>query len=84
MRRPKVSLEIDEKALRAAMARPEAKDALNGFGKLIVERFVNTFSAEDAALIGPRLKTKEGREAFRESWPKIVDACFKALCNPKR
>ena len=63
------------------MSRPEAKEALNRLGNLIVESFVNTLSAEDAALIGASLKTKKGKEAFRENWPKIVDAYFHALCN---
>ena len=45
---------------------------------------VKTLSAEDAALMGPWLDTEEGQAAFREMWPKIVDAYFHALCNPKR
>ena len=65
------------------MDRPEAKEALNRLGMLIVESFVSALPAEDAAWIGASLKTKEGQEAFRENWPKIVDAYFRALCNPK-
>ena len=84
MRKPKVSLVIEEESFRAARDRPEAKEALSGFVRLIVEWFVGTFSTEDAALIGPWLKTKEGQEAFRESRPKIVDAYYRALCSPRK
>jgi hypothetical protein len=84
MGRPKVTLRVDENSFRAAMDRPEAKEALNQLGKLIVESFLDAFSAEDAVWISASLKTKKGQEAFRENWPKIVDAYFRALCNPKR
>ena len=29
-------------------------------------------------------KTRKGKEAFRESWPKMMDAYFQALSNPGR
>jgi len=59
-------------------------NALSGFVSLIVESFVGTLSSEDAALLGRSLDTKEGNKALREIWPKIVDAYFHALCNPKQ
>lgn len=52
--------------------------------QLIVGTFLNALSAEEAAGLSPWwLETPEGAEAFRESWPKIVDAYFAAVCNPK-
>ena len=84
MRRPKVCFQVDEKAFRAARDRPEAQETLDRLGQLIVGSFVKTLSSEDIALLVPWLKTREGKEAFRQSWPKIVDAYFHALCNPNR
>lgn len=84
MGRSKVTLKVDEKSFRVARDRPEAKEALNQLGRLIIDSFINALSAEDAAWISASLKTKKGREAFRENWPKIVDAYFHSLCNPKR
>jgi hypothetical protein len=59
-------------------------DALNLLGQLVVESFVEGLSKDDAAALSVWFKTREGKNAFRESWPKIVDAYFHALCNPKR
>jgi len=59
-------------------------DAISRMVQLIVDSFIKTLSAEDAAAYGLSLKTKEGKKALRELWPKVVDAFFHALCNPKR
>jgi len=59
-------------------------DALDGFIRLIVDSFVRSLTAEDAAALGASLGTKEGKKALREAWPGIVDAYFHGLCNPKR
>jgi hypothetical protein len=37
-----------------------------------------------AAEFARRLKTKEGRKEFAESWPIIVEAYFQASRNPKK
>lgn len=79
-----VRLVIDEESFRAARERPEAKEALNRWAGHIAEVFVNNLPAEDAAVLVPWFDTPEGREALRELWPKIVDAYFHALRNPKR
>jgi hypothetical protein len=65
------------------MGRPEAKDALNQLSQLIGASFIKSLSAKVASLVCATLNTKEGKEAFRENWPKIVGAYFHALCNPK-
>lgn len=52
-------------------------------GTLILESFADTLAAEDAAVLIPWFDTPEGKETFREMWPKIVDAYFNVLCNPK-
>ena len=77
-----VHLVIDEESFRSA--RPEAKEALNRLAGHIAEVFVKGLPDEDAALLMLWFDTAEGKEALRESWPKIVDAYFHALCNPKR
>jgi hypothetical protein len=59
-------------------------DAMNRLVQLIVAGFVASLSQDDAAALGRWSKTGEGKRAFRESWPKIVDGYFHALCNPKR
>jgi hypothetical protein len=67
---------------------PEAEkrrtDALNGLAQLVMEAFTRNLSAEDATALDASLKTKEGKKAFREWWPKLVDAYFHALSNPRR
>jgi hypothetical protein len=52
--------------------------------RLIVESFVKTIPQDMAAGFARRLKTKEGRKEFAESWPIIVEAYFQASCNPKK
>jgi hypothetical protein len=59
-------------------------DAINGPIKLIVASFVQSLSADDAAALSDWFKAREGKKVLRESWPRIVDAYFHALCNPKR
>jgi hypothetical protein len=79
-----VRLVLDEESFRSARERPEAKEALNRLAGHIAEVFVKSLPDEDAALLMLWFDTAEGKEALRESWPKIVDAYFHALCNPKR
>lgn len=77
-------MQIDEPSFRAATDRPEGKEALNRFGELIVSAFMKSLSPEDASRIRASLDTEAGRAAFRENWPRIVDAYFQALRAPKR
>jgi hypothetical protein len=79
-----VRLIINEESFRAARERPEAKETLNRWAGHIAEMFVNSLPAEEAEVLIPWFDTPEGREALHELWPKIVDAYFRALCNPKR
>jgi hypothetical protein len=79
-----VHLVIDEESFRSARERPEAKEALNRLAGHIAEVFIKGLPDEDAALLMLWFDTAEGKEALRETWPKIVDAYFHALCNPKR
>lgn len=83
-RKPPTRLVLDEESFRKARERPEAREALDSFARLIVESFVKTIPPEAAAALVARLKTKEGKKEFAEAWPIIVDAYFHALCNPKR
>lgn len=69
---------------RDFQAEERHSEVINGLIKLIVESFVQSLSADDAAALGTWSKTKEGKKELRESWPSIVDAYFHALCNPKR
>jgi hypothetical protein len=75
---------IDLASRQAARERPEAKQALDALAKLIVESFVKTIPEGIVAGLSRRLKTKEGKKEFAESWPIIVEAYFHALCNPKK
>jgi hypothetical protein len=60
------------------------KDALDALIQLVVESFVRSLNAKDAAALGASLGTKQGKKSLHEAWPLIVDAYFHALCNPKR
>jgi hypothetical protein len=60
------------------------KDALGGLSQLIVDSFVRSLNAEDAAALGASLGTKQGKKALRGAWPEIAAAYFHALCSPKR
>lgn len=79
-----VRLVVDEESFRAARERPEAKEALNRWAGHIAGMFVNSLPAEEAEVLIPWFDAPEGREALHELWPKIVDAYFHALCDPKR
>jgi hypothetical protein len=79
-----VRLVIDEVSFRLARERPEAKEALNRWAGHIADVFVNSLPAEEAQVLIPWFGTPEGEKTLRELWPKIVDAYFHALCNPKR
>lgn len=69
---------------RDCQAEERRKDAMSRLVQMIVESFVEGLSKDDAATFSVWFKTSEGKKALRESWPKIVDAYFHALCNPKR
>jgi hypothetical protein len=62
---------IKEAARQGVRERPEAKQALDSLAKLIVESFVKTIPQDMAAGLSRRLKTKEGKKEFAESWPII-------------
>jgi hypothetical protein len=68
-----------EEALRARLQSPEGQDALTQFAALIARRVVETFPPE----LLDTLETAEGRKAFEEAWPSIVDAYFQSLCAPR-
>jgi hypothetical protein len=84
MKKQPTRIVIDEASRQAAREHPEAKQALDSLAKLIVESFVKTIPQDMAAGLARRLKTKEGKKEFAESWPIIVEAYFQALCNPKK
>lgn len=69
-----------EDAIRERLQTPEGKEAMNRLAGLIAKAFVETSPPELLAT----LETREGREAFKNAWPEIVDAYFHALRNPKR
>jgi hypothetical protein len=69
-----------EDAIRARIRTPEGTEAMNRLVGLIVEAAVKTFPPDLLATLG----TPEGRKAFEDAWPQIVDAYFHALRNPKR
>jgi hypothetical protein len=69
---------------RDFQAEERRSEAINGLIQLIVESFIQSLSTDDAAALSAWSKTRKGKKAFRESWPRIVDAYFNALCNPKR
>jgi hypothetical protein len=72
MRRPEISLVVDEQSFPVAINRSGAEEALDQFGRLIVRCFVEALPAEDAAQLSPCLKTREGKmpsaRAGRVSW----------------
>ena len=84
MRKQATPIVVDKESHQAARERPEAKQAPDSLAKLIVESFVRTLPQDMAAALARRLKTKEGKKEFAESWPIIVDAYFHALCHPKK
>jgi hypothetical protein len=68
-----VDLRIDEEsqaALKARLASPEGRAALDELARIIGGAFVR--SLPEGTDLG--LDTPEGREAFRAAWPDIVDA----------
>ena len=69
---------------RDHQAEKRRTDALNRLIDLIVESFVESLSPDDATVLSAWFGTQEGKKALHESWAKMVDANFRALCNPKR
>ena len=62
--------EASQAALKARLASPEGRAALNELARIIAGAFAR--SLPDGIDLG--LDTPEGREAFRAAWPDIVDA----------
>jgi hypothetical protein len=62
--------EASQAALKARLASPEGKAALDELARIIAGAFVR--SLPEGTDLG--LDTPEGREAFRAAWPDIVDA----------
>ena len=62
--------EASEAALKARLASPEGKAAVDELARIIAEAFAR--SVPEGTDLG--LDTPEGKEAFRAAWPDIVDA----------
>ena len=62
--------EASEAALKARLASPEGKAAVDELARIIAEAFAR--SVPEGIDLG--LDTPEGKEAFRAAWPDIVDA----------
>ena len=62
--------EASEAALKARLASPEGKAAVDELARIIAEAFAR--SVPEGRDLG--LDTPEGEEAFRAAWPDIVDA----------
>jgi len=84
MRKPPVQLVVDEESFRRARERPAAKEALKRLAGDIAESFIETIPQEKRPIFHEYFKTREGNKLLVELWPKIVDAYFKALCEPAR
>lgn len=63
-------VEASQAALKARLASPEGRAALNELARIIAGAFAR--SLPEGIDLG--LDTPEGREAFRAAWPDIVDA----------
>ena len=62
--------EASQAALKARLASPEGRAALDELARIIAGAFAR--SLPEGTDLG--LDTPEGREAFRAAWPDIVDA----------
>jgi hypothetical protein len=62
--------EASEAALKARLASPEGKAAVDELARIIAEAFAQ--SVPEGIDLG--LDTPEGKAAFRAAWPDIVDA----------
>jgi hypothetical protein len=62
--------EASEAALKARLASPEGKAAIDELARIIAEAFAR--SVAEGTDLG--LDTPEGEEALRVAWPDIVDA----------
>lgn len=62
--------EASQAALKARLASPEGRAALDELARIIAGAFVR--SLPEGTDLG--LDTPEGREAFRAAWPDIVDS----------
>lgn len=67
-----------QEALKARMATPEGKEAMNSLVGLIADAAVKAMPPELLASVD----TPEGQKALKEMWPEIVDAYFRGLSNP--
>ena len=57
-------------ALKARLATPEGKEALQKLARLIAETAVDAIPPD----LRESLETEEGMAAFRAAWPEIVEA----------
>ena len=62
--------QASQDALKARLATPEGKAALNDLARLIAETAFEAMPPD----LQESLATEEGMAAFREAWPDIVDA----------
>ena len=56
-----------------------AEESLDEFARLVANSLVETLPTELRSQIIAWLKTAEGAAAFRECWPKVVDAYFSTV-----
>lgn len=71
---------VFHEALKARMATPEGKEAMNRLVGLIAEAAVKAIPPE----LLSSFSTREGKKALKAMWPEIVDAYFRSLSNPKQ
>jgi len=58
--------------------------ALGPLIDLIAESFLGSLPADVAPKLGAWLRTPAGKEAFRSSWPNIIEGYFEALRQLER
>jgi hypothetical protein len=71
-------LMIEEATYRADQQSPGWDEDIDAFARMIARSFVESLPEGMAAELGPWLRTAEGAEAVRSSWPRIVDAYLSA------
>jgi hypothetical protein len=69
---------------RAARLELMQARALGPLIDLIAESFLGSLPADVAAKLCAWLRTPAGREAFRSSWPNIIEGYFEALRQLER
>jgi hypothetical protein len=71
----------DERAAKLELMQASALEPLIG---LIAESLLGSLPADVAAKLGAWLRTPAGKEAFRSSWPNIIEGYFEALRQLER